>query len=126
MKDSADFKSKFDVFLEDGKGKPVSELSESKLSVRQLLNMLLDKLDIYQIAEFYMDFHFSLGEPDESDRLFFQTLIMANKDQQKTALGLLLEKNTVAQRLFRLKQRLARTSGHGSTKPACGTGRSKP
>jgi len=108
MRDNSDEsrKTKFDIFLADGKGQPTADLSVSKINVRQLVDRLFKQLDIYQKAELYMDVHFRLGEPDESMRLFFQTLILLNKNHALTALGLRLPKGTVKMRLYRLKKML--------------------
>jgi len=97
-------KTKFDIFLADGKGQPTSDLADSKINVRQVVDRLFKELDIYQKAELYMDVHFRLGEPDESMRLFFQTLILLNKNHELTAIGLKIPKGTVKMKLYRLKK----------------------
>ncbi len=97
-------KTKFDIFLADGKGKPVADLAEGKVNVRELADRLRKMLNIYEQAELYMNFHFGLGEPNESMRLFFHTLILLNKNHKLAALGLQIPKGTVKMRLYRLKQ----------------------
>ncbi|GAH44391.1 unnamed protein product [marine sediment metagenome] len=99
-------KTKFDIFLADGKGKPVADLAEGKINVRQLADRLRKLLSVYELAELYMNLHLDLGEPDESMRLFFHTLTLLNKDHKLTALGLKIPKGTVKMKLYRLKKML--------------------
>lgn len=75
MKRSSDAKSSFDVFLEDGKGKPISELSESKLNARDIVERLYKLLPFPQFLAVYMETHLLLDSPDEKDRMFIKSLM---------------------------------------------------
>jgi hypothetical protein len=99
-------KTKFDIFLADGKGKPTSDFAESKINIPELADRLRKVLNIYEQAELYMNLHFELGEPNESMRLFFQTLILLNRNHKLAAMGLHIPKGTVKMKLYRLKKKV--------------------
>ena len=104
MKKSSDAKSKFEVFLDDGKGKPISELSESKFNARSLVDRLYKLLPFSQFLAVYMEMNLLLDSPDEKERMFIKSLMDFMNQQSQTAHSLRISKSTVKTRLYRLKK----------------------
>lgn len=111
-------KTKFDIFLQDGKGTPLKDLSSSRFNARKFIDKLVDTLDVIDLWDVYMEMHVLLDCPDEKERLFFNTLICLDRDRLRTALRLRLGKGTVAMRLWRSKKGLEKKAPMKNRDPA--------